>query len=173
MRRATLRLRVASCRRIVACTRKPLGWRLVEGVKYLDYRSNQGVFEFQRLKLASSDACLRARAPRRRLRRPPDRPAGGGQQRHGHATGPPGWHARQSHPRRVGGLFPPRPARSDSMRSGPSWPRSRRTATPPTPTMITAATTGITWPSIPSTNSSWRWSPGRGRGERPRDRLGG
>lgn len=47
------------------------------------------------------------------------------------------------------------------MRSGPSWARSRRIATPPIPTTITAATTGTMSPSIPSTSLSWRWSPAR------------
>ena len=85
-----------------------------------------------------------------------------------HAVGPAGRPARQSHPRRVGGFFPPRPARSSSMRSGRSWARSRRTATPRTPTTTTAATTGTTSPSTPSTSLFWRWSPARGHKENAR-----
>jgi len=42
---AILRLRAASCRRIVAFTRK-LWRRIDEGVKYLDCSQNQGFFEF-------------------------------------------------------------------------------------------------------------------------------
>ena len=71
-----------------------------------------------------------------------NRPAGGGQQGYRHAVGPAGRRACQRHPRRAGGLFPPRPAKSSSMRSGPSSARKRRTAIPPTPTTISAAIIG-------------------------------
>ena len=70
-------------------------------------------------------------AHRRGVRRPPDRPAlrkvnRGTVGRLGKIAGE---HARDP-PRRVGRAFPPPDsARSSSMRSGPSWPRRRRTAT--------------------------------------------
>jgi hypothetical protein len=54
------------------------------------------------------------------------------------------------------------------MRSGRSWARNRRTATRPTPTMPSAATTGISWPSTPNIGWSWPSSRGRDRSRMPR-----
>src|SRR5262249_8827187 len=78
-----------------------------------------------------------------------------------HPTGPARRCSREGRPRRVGGLFPPPLVRSSSTRSGPSWARSRRTATRPTPPTITAGITGITSPTTPSTGWSLWSSPRR------------
>ena len=57
-------------------------------------------------------------------------------------------------------LFPPVPARSSSMRNGPSSARSRRTATPMTRPTTTAAITGTTSPTTRSTGWSLAVIPG-------------
>ena len=88
--------------------------------------------------------------------------------RHRHAAGTPGRGACRGRPRRTRGLFPPRPARSNSTRSGRSSPRSRRTATPPTRPMTTRGTGGTTWPTTPSTAWSWPSSPAPARSRTPR-----
>ena len=110
----------------------------------------------------------RSSAPCRWLRRPPDRPVGGGQQGHRHPTGPAGrQHARP--PTTSSWLFPPGPVRSSSTRNGPSSPRSRRTATPTTRPMTSGGTTGTTSPTTPSTSWSWRCPRGADGRERRGD----
>ena len=68
-----------------------------------------------------------------------------------------GGHARPPTPRRTRGVFPPRPVRSSSTRSGRSWPRSRLAAIP----TITRGTGGTTWRLTPNTGWCCASNPAR------------
>src|SRR3954453_12493328 len=59
MRRRIRRLRRFNWRWTLAFTRKPPGWRTVEGVKYLDCSPKPGGFRAYRLRSASDYAWLR------------------------------------------------------------------------------------------------------------------
>src|SRR3954462_7674234 len=61
MRRRTLRLRRFNWRWRLAFTRKPPGWRTVEGGKYLDCSPEPGGFRASRLGRASDYAWMRSR----------------------------------------------------------------------------------------------------------------
>lgn len=87
--------------------------------------------------------------------------------RSGAGTGP----RRPCRDRRLQLEFPPSRARSSSMRSGPSSPRRRRTATPTIRSKTARGTPGTMWRSTPRAGwfrasrpasgrprTSWRWS---------------
>src|SRR3954471_5285334 len=61
IRRAILRLRRFNWRWRLAFTRRPPGWRMVEGVKYLDCSPEPGGFRVFRSRSASDYAWLRSR----------------------------------------------------------------------------------------------------------------
>ena len=162
--------------------RQPLGLRSLrqgqQQIRLLHCRACKARFSERKgtplfhSQLARREGRLGPRASGRGQRGPSDRAARRRPPRHRHAAGPQGRGARQGRPRRTRGLFPPRPARSSSMRSGRSSPRSRRTATPTTRPTTTRGTGGTPSPMTPRTGWSWPSSPGpldrERRGDRPR-----
>src|SRR3954470_12730095 len=100
------------------------------------------------------------RAPRRSQRGPRHRAAGEGEPQHRGPLRPVGRRSRPPAPRRAGGVFPRRPVKPSSTRSGRSSSRSRSTVTPTTRPTRTAATTGTMWRSTPRADWCWPWCPG-------------